>query len=71
MVLFFSGVAMLLCITQAPKTLTGISAAALPAIAALTCFQQLVRQITLTRAPHKNAPRHRYASPSSKWAVRI
>ncbi|MGW0823616.1 hypothetical protein [Streptomyces sp. NPDC002845] len=46
----------------------GISAAAIPAISALTCFQR--RCVTLTRAPRKATSRHRNASPSSKWAFR-
>jgi hypothetical protein len=58
-VLLFSSIAMLLCVVQAPKTITDISAAALPGLASLACFQQLVRQITLTRPPRRTAPRHR------------
>lgn len=65
-VVFFSAVAMALCVIQAPRTLPDIAAAALPAVAALTCFHQLVRQITLTRPPRKAARRHRDASSSSK-----
>ncbi|WP_411148478.1 DUF2637 domain-containing protein [Streptomyces sp. A30] len=65
-VMFFSAVAMALCVIQAPRTLPDIAAAALPAIAALTCFHQLVRQITLTRPPRKATRRHRDASSSSK-----
>ncbi|MDQ1045721.1 DUF2637 domain-containing protein [Streptomyces sp. V4I2] len=65
-VMFFSAVAMALCVIQAPRTLPDIAAAALPAVAALTCFHQLVRQITLTRPPRKAARRHRDASSSSK-----
>ncbi|GGV83182.1 MULTISPECIES: hypothetical protein [Streptomyces] len=59
MVLLFSSIAMLLCVIQAPRTIVDISAAALPALASLACFQQLVRQITLTRPPRRTAPRHR------------
>lgn len=59
-VLLFSSVAVLLCVAQAPRTLTDTAAAALPGVAALACFQQLVRQITLTRPPRRTvAPRHR------------
>jgi hypothetical protein len=58
-VLLFSSVAMLLCVVQAPKTIVDTSAAALPGLASLACFQQLVRQITLTRPPRRTAPRHR------------
>jgi hypothetical protein len=62
-VLFFSGVAMLLCIAQAPKSITGVATAALPALAALACFQQLVRQITLTRPPRRSVRRRRASAP--------
>lgn len=59
-VLLFSSVAMMLCVAQAERTLTGIAGAALPALASLACFQQLVRQITLTLPPRQGAaPRHR------------
>ncbi|MET8168555.1 DUF2637 domain-containing protein [Streptomyces sp. NPDC005329] len=58
-VLLFSSVAMLLCVAQADKTLTGIAGAALPALASLACFQQLVRQITLTLPPRQATRRHR------------
>lgn len=44
-VLFFSAVAMGLCIARGPRTVPDISAVALPAVTALTGFQQLVRQI--------------------------
>ncbi|MFH8492101.1 DUF2637 domain-containing protein [Streptomyces longisporoflavus] len=58
-VLVFSTVSMLLCVAQAPHTLIDAAAAALPTPAALACFQQLVRQITLTRPPRQANPRHR------------
>jgi hypothetical protein len=59
-VLLFSAIAMLLCIAQAPRTLSDAAAAALPGLAALVCFQQIVRQITLTRPPRRAVtPRHR------------
>ncbi|MER7489238.1 DUF2637 domain-containing protein [Streptomyces sp. NPDC126497] len=61
-VLLFSSVAVMLCVAQAPRTITDIAAAALPGVAALTCFQQLVRQITLTRPPRRTSPRHRLRS---------
>ncbi|MFF8288681.1 DUF2637 domain-containing protein [Streptomyces sp. NPDC016309] len=61
-VLLFSTVAVLLCVAQAPRTPLDALAAALPALAALACFQQLVRQITLTRPPRQAAPRHRDAT---------
>jgi hypothetical protein len=57
--LFFSLVAVGLCVAQAPPTPTAWCTAALPPVAALTCFQQLVRQITLTRPPRQSTPRHR------------
>ncbi|MDL5201649.1 DUF2637 domain-containing protein [Streptomyces sp. ALI-76-A] len=59
MILLFSSIAILLCVDQAPKTLLGITAAALPGLAALACFQQAVRQITMTRAPRRTMRRHR------------
>ncbi|GAA2445719.1 hypothetical protein [Streptomyces glaucus] len=58
-VLFFSSVAMMLCVVQAPRTVVDTAAAALPGLASLACFQQLVRQITLTRPPRRTMPRHR------------
>ncbi|MEU0002802.1 DUF2637 domain-containing protein [Streptomyces sp. NPDC006314] len=58
-VLLFSSVAMMLCVAQADRTFTGIAGAALPAFASLACFQQLVRQITLTMPPRQDTPRHR------------
>ncbi|MFI8947030.1 hypothetical protein ACIGO6_10985 [Streptomyces sp. NPDC053750] len=64
-VLLFSGIAMLLCIAQAPRTLSDSAAAALPGLASLVCFQQIVRQITLTRPPRRAVPRHRQRPPSA------
>ncbi|WP_327733091.1 hypothetical protein OG749_03710 [Streptomyces nojiriensis] len=63
-VLLFSTLATLLCVAQAPRTLAAETSSALPAVAALACFQQLVRQITLTRPPRQAAPRHRNRSAS-------
>ncbi|WP_329106649.1 hypothetical protein [Streptomyces sp. NBC_01439] len=63
-VLLFSTLATLLCVAQAPRTLAAEMSSALPAVAALACFQQLVRQITLTRPPRQAAPRHRNPSTS-------
>lgn len=63
-VLLFSTLATLLCVAQAPRTLAAEMSSALPAVAALACFQQLVRQITLTRPPRQAAPRHRTPSTS-------
>ncbi|CAM5403745.1 hypothetical protein SALBM135S_01329 [Streptomyces alboniger] len=65
-VLLFSSVSMFLCVAQAPRAPVEAAAAALPALAALACFQQLVRQITLTRPPRQNKPRHRTRPSSSK-----
>ncbi|WP_282082257.1 DUF2637 domain-containing protein [Streptomyces tendae] len=58
-VLLFSAIAMLLCIAEAPRTVSDAAAAALPGLASLVCFQQVIRQITLTRPPRRAAPRHR------------
>ncbi|MFJ5040744.1 hypothetical protein [Streptomyces parvulus] len=58
-VLLFSAIAMLLCIAEAPRTVNDGAAAALPGLASLVCFQQVVRQITLTRPPRRAVPRHR------------
>ncbi|WP_461081902.1 DUF2637 domain-containing protein [Streptomyces deserti] len=58
-VLIFSAIAILLSVAQAPRTAVDISATALPSLASLACFQQLVRQITLTRPPQRAVPRHR------------
>jgi hypothetical protein len=43
----------------------GRAAAALPSFASLACFQQLVRQITLTRPPRRPLRRHRLHSAES------
>ncbi|MFD9523322.1 hypothetical protein [Streptomyces sp. NPDC059979] len=69
-VLLFSTLATLLCVAQAPKTIAAGAASALPAVAALACFQQLVRQITLTRPPRQAAPRHRNPTPSVSVPLR-
>ncbi|MDX3397967.1 MULTISPECIES: DUF2637 domain-containing protein [Streptomyces] len=58
-VLLFSAIAMLLCIAEAPRTISDGAAAALPGLASLVCFQQVIRQITLTRPPRRAVPRHR------------
>ncbi|MGW2050669.1 DUF2637 domain-containing protein [Streptomyces sp. NPDC001858] len=58
-VLLFSSVAIMLCVAQADMTFTGIAGASLPALASLACFQQLVRQITLTLPPRQGTRRHR------------
>lgn len=63
-VVLFSVVAASLCVAQAEVTLTGSLVAGLPPIAALVCFHQLVRQITLTRPPQRAAThRHRREVP--------
>ncbi|MGW7441023.1 hypothetical protein [Streptomyces sp. NPDC054849] len=69
-VLLFSTLATLLCVAQAPRTIAAGAASALPAVAALACFQQLVRQITLTRPPRQAAPRHRNPTPSVSVPLR-
>jgi hypothetical protein len=61
-VLVFSAIAMALCVAQAPDDLMDRAAAALPSFASLACFQQLVRQITLTRPPRRPLRRHRLQS---------
>ncbi|MEV6835810.1 DUF2637 domain-containing protein [Streptomyces sp. NPDC051133] len=61
--LLFSAFAMTLCVAQAPKNVIATAAAALPSFASLACFQQVVRQITLTRPPRRRTlPRHRVKS---------
>ncbi|KAA0932164.1 DUF2637 domain-containing protein [Streptomyces apricus] len=61
-VLLFSSVAMALCVAQADRTFTGVAAAVLPAVAALSCFQQLVRQITMTRPARRSLRGRRRAA---------
>jgi hypothetical protein len=58
-VLLFSSASVLLCVVQARGTITDAAAAALPSCASLACFQQLVRQITLTRPHRRTRPKHR------------
>ncbi|MFF3886634.1 DUF2637 domain-containing protein [Streptomyces sp. NPDC001914] len=58
-VLLFSSVAMMFCVADAHQTITGVATAVVPALASLTCFQQLIRQITLTRPPRQSTHRHR------------
>ncbi|MFJ3514792.1 MULTISPECIES: hypothetical protein [unclassified Streptomyces] len=69
-VLLFSTLATLLCVAEAPRTIAAGAASALPAVAALACFQQLVRQITLTRPPRQAVPRHRNPSTSVSVPLR-
>ncbi|MEU3334144.1 DUF2637 domain-containing protein [Streptomyces sp. NPDC006668] len=61
-VLVFSVIAMALCVAQAPNSRMDKAAAALPSFASLACFQQLVRQVTLTRPPRRPLRRHRLQS---------
>ncbi|MFI7387235.1 DUF2637 domain-containing protein [Streptomyces sp. NPDC049813] len=65
-VLLFSVVAMVLCVAQARHRPLDAAAAALPALAALACFQQLMRQITLSRPPRQSHPRHRGRRTATK-----
>ncbi|MFI2350337.1 DUF2637 domain-containing protein [Streptomyces sp. NPDC019443] len=51
----FCGVAVLTCIAEAPRTVSGAAVAGLPALASMVCFHQLVRHITLTRPAHDRA----------------
>ncbi|AOT62364.1 DUF2637 domain-containing protein [Streptomyces rubrolavendulae] len=64
-VLLFSLTAMLLCVAEAPRTFTDTAAAALPTVASLACFHQLVRLITLTRPPRRRTRRRRLARPAA------
>jgi hypothetical protein len=50
-VLFFSALAVALCMAREPKTLHGICAVALPVVVALTVFQLLVRGIARQQGP--------------------
>ncbi|WP_165989967.1 hypothetical protein [Streptomyces sp. YIM 98790] len=52
-VLLFSVLAAVFCVAEAPRTPIGAAMAGLPVAAALSCFHQLVRQITLTRPPRR------------------
>ncbi|WP_093840332.1 hypothetical protein [Streptomyces aidingensis] len=52
-VVLFSALAAVFCVAEAPRTLIGAAMAGLPVAAALSCFHQLVRQITLTRPPRR------------------
>lgn len=64
-VVCFSTIATALCVAQAPRNLADMASVALPPIAALACFQQLVRQITMDRPPRQTSARHRISAPSS------
>ncbi|MET9433831.1 DUF2637 domain-containing protein [Streptomyces sp. NPDC006551] len=61
-VLFFSLMAMWLCVAEADWSCTDVAAAALPTAASLACFHQLVRFITLTKPPRNPRRRRRVSS---------
>ncbi|WP_344494196.1 DUF2637 domain-containing protein [Streptomyces enissocaesilis] len=63
-VVLFTAIAITLSVTQAPRTLPGTAVAALPPAAALACFHQFIRQITLTRSVLARAAAHRADTPS-------
>lgn len=61
-VFFFAGVALLLCVVNAPRNPVAITIAGLPPVTVLLCFHQLVRQLDLSQTPvraarHANTPR--------------
>ncbi|UCM90235.1 DUF2637 domain-containing protein [Streptomyces marincola] len=58
-VLLFSGLAVCLCMSQAPRTPTSLAVAGLPPLSALFAFHQIVRQITLINPPRHALPRRR------------
>ncbi|MCQ4085045.1 DUF2637 domain-containing protein [Streptomyces sp. RB6PN25] len=58
-VVFFSLIAVYLCVAHAQKTVTSMAVAGLPPVTALVSFHQLVRQITLTNPPKHALPRQR------------
>ncbi|MBV9022927.1 MAG: DUF2637 domain-containing protein [Streptomycetaceae bacterium] len=64
-VVFFSAIAVYLCVAHTQKTVTGMAVAGLPPITALVSFHQLVRQITLTNPPKHALPRQRGGSDQS------
>lgn len=63
-VVSFTGVAMILCIAHAAKTVPGVAVAAIPPVAALACFHQFIRQVTLTH------PRHARSRPTAAHRAR-
>ncbi|GGW52034.1 hypothetical protein GCM10010503_31230 [Streptomyces lucensis JCM 4490] len=69
MLLAFSAIAMTLCVAPAPKNVVDTAVAALPSFASLACFQQVVRQITMTRPPRRALPRHRVHVAEAAAAV--
>lgn len=66
-VLFFSAITTWLCVIESAGSFTDVAAAALPALAALVCFQQLVRLVTLARPPRRPSARHRVRVPSTPF----
>jgi hypothetical protein len=64
-VVLFSGLAVGLCVSQAPQTPTDIAVAGLPPVSALVAFHQVVRQMTLINPPRHALPRQRTARKES------
>lgn len=58
-VTLFSGIAVALCIADAPRSATSIATAGLPPISALAGFHLLFRQITLLHPRHARIPSQR------------
>ncbi|MFR9724115.1 hypothetical protein ACL02R_12230 [Streptomyces sp. MS19] len=58
-VVLFSGIAVALCVAQAPPSVMSLAVAGLPPISALLAFHQVVRQITLISPPRHAVPRQR------------
>ncbi|WP_230423751.1 DUF2637 domain-containing protein [Streptomyces radicis] len=58
-VVMFCGLAVGLCVGEAPKSATGVAVAGLPPVSALVAFHQIVRQITLIHPPRHALPRQR------------
>ncbi|WP_129840639.1 DUF2637 domain-containing protein [Streptomyces sp. RFCAC02] len=63
-VVLFSGIAVALCVAQAPADLISIGVAGLPPVSALLAFHQIVRQITLISPPRHAVPRQRSTAPA-------
>lgn len=57
--LVFSAMTSGLCVLQASDSAISVVIAVLPSVAALTCLQQFIHQISLTRPPRRIEPRHR------------
>jgi hypothetical protein len=55
--ILFSGLAVGLCIADAPKSAPSVAVAGLPPVSALVAFHQLVRQIALVNPPRHALPR--------------